>query len=113
MLENIARSECGRVHGPNWLKWLGHLRGQPAGGLEIGTFEGDSAEWMLDNIYTHPDSHYHCVDPFTGSEDHRAHNVDCSQIEQTAREKLARFPNVTINKGCSQDILRTLPKNTF
>ncbi len=101
----IAHSECGRVHGPNWLKWLGHLRGTPAVGLEIGTFEGDSAEWMLDNVYTHPESRYICIDPFTGAIDHAFAKIDCSDTERKAREKLARFQNVEIHKGCSQDIL--------
>lgn len=112
--ENIARSEAGRVHGPTWLTWLGHLRDRPAVGLEIGTFEGDSAEWMCENIFTHPDSRYHCVDPFTGSVEHhiaaKAGNfpTDITKLEQTAREKLARFPNVTIHKGYSQEVLPRL-----
>ncbi len=108
--ENIARSECGRVHGPNWLRWLGHLHGLPAMGLEIGTFEGDSAEWWLENI---AGANLHCIDPFTGAPDHKFHGVDCSQTEEKARAKLARFPNVTIHKGCSQDVLPTLPIGAF
>lgn len=109
--QNIARSEAGRVHGPNWLTWLGHLRDTPAVGLEIGTFEGDSAEWWLENIGTHPDSHYHCIDPFTGSAEHHiakaAGNMptDIDRLEETTRAKLARFKNVTIHKGYSQDVL--------
>jgi len=37
---------------------FGHLRGTPARILEIGTFEGQSACWLLDNILTHPKSQY-------------------------------------------------------
>lgn len=37
---------------------FGHLRGAPARFLEIGTFEGQSACWMLENILTHPDAYY-------------------------------------------------------
>lgn len=102
----IAKSECGRVHGPNWMKWLGHLAGTPAVGMEIGTFEGDSAEFMLDNVFTHPKSAYHCVDPFTGAADHHFHGVDCSKLEQTSREKLARFKNAYIHKGFSEEVVR-------
>ncbi len=88
----IAKSECGRVRGPNWMKWLSHLVGQPdIRGLEIGTFQGDSAEFMLDNVFTHPTSTYTCIDPFTGSEDHRVMGVDCRQNEVIARQKLERF----------------------
>lgn len=106
MITNIARSECGRVHGPNWLAWLGHLRGEKIVGMEIGTFEGDSAEWFLTNICTHGDSRFHCVDPFTGSIEHRVHGINVTQLEQTARNKLAKYPNVTIHKAYSQDVLR-------
>jgi|SRR6185436_20672546 len=87
----IANSECGRVRGPQWMKWLDKLKGQKAYGLEIGTFQGDSAEFMLDNIFTHPDSCYICVDPFTGSEEHKRFKIDVSDNEQIARKKLARF----------------------
>jgi len=110
----ITKSEAGRVHGPNWINWLGHLRGQPGVvGLEIGTFEGDSAEFLCDNVFTHPDSQYHCVDPFTGSVEHHVGGFNVSKLEETARLKLARFPNIEIHKGYSQDVLRTLPKNAF
>lgn len=109
----ISHSEAGRVHGPNWFRWLGHLRDQKAQGLEIGTFEGDSAQWMLDNIFTNPESRYHCVDPFTGSVEHRIGRIDTSRLEETTRAKLAKYPNVTIHKGYSQDILRQLKPGTF
>jgi len=43
-------------------RMLAPYRGQPARFLEIGTFEGASAIWMLQNILTHPDAHITCVD---------------------------------------------------
>ncbi len=93
-------------HGPNWAKWLGHLRGTPAIGIEIGTFRGESAEWTLENIFTHAESRLHCVDPFTGSPEHERHKIDISTIEQDARARLARFgERVTINKFFSKDFL--------
>lgn len=110
----IARSEAGRVHGPNWLKWLGHLRDTPAVGLEIGTFKGDSAEFFLDNIFTHPNASYHCVDPFTGSVEHHVGKIDVTRLEEATRAKLEKHKNVTIHKGYSQDIVRTkFPKDFF
>ena len=108
-MKNIARSEAGRVHGPNWLTWLGHLAGQPnIVGMEIGTFEGDSAEWMLENIFTHETSHYHCIDPFTGSIEHKVGGINTTKLEETTRAKLAKFKNVEIHKGYSQEVLRSL-----
>src|SRR5579872_191843 len=32
--------------------------------LEIGSYEGRSAVWFLENILTHPDSRLVCIDPF-------------------------------------------------
>lgn len=41
---------------------LGHMAGKPIHTLEIGSLEGRSACWMLDNILTHPDATITCVD---------------------------------------------------
>lgn len=32
--------------------------------IEIGSYEGRSALWMLENLLQHPQSHLHCVDTF-------------------------------------------------
>ena len=86
---HIAKSEAGRVHGDNWKNWLAEFRGKKVVGGEIGTFEGDSAEWMLDNVANHPESLYHCIDPFTGAEDHKFHHIDTSKTEERTRTKLS------------------------
>ncbi len=85
------RSENEKAHGDNWRQWLGHLRGKPACGLEVGVWLGESAEWMLANIFTHPDARYIGVDTFQGSEEHHLAGIDCSGIYDSAKEKLARF----------------------
>lgn len=84
-------SESEKAHGENWRSWLGHLKGQPAQGLELGTWMGESAEWMLENIFTARDSTYCCVDTFEGSEEHRLAGIDCSGLERMTRNRLARF----------------------
>lgn len=108
MLNVISRSEAGRVHGPQWSSWLAHLVGKDAVGMEIGTFEGDSAEWMLENIFTSPGSSYHCVDTFGGSVEHHIGKIATDKLEQTTREKLSRFPNAVIHKGFSQQVVRAM-----
>jgi len=51
-------------HIPNWEKWLGHLKGQAgARMIEVGTLEGRSAIWFLENILTGPNSQLICIDP--------------------------------------------------
>jgi len=100
-------SECAKAHGQNWLAWLSHLKGQPATGLELGVFKGDSAEWMLSNIFTHPDARYWCVDTFQGSEEHTLAGLDCSGIEAEARARLERFgARKQIHKSRSDEALR-------
>ena len=37
--------------------------------LEVGSFEGRSACWMLEHLLGHPDSRLYCVDTFEGSEE--------------------------------------------
>lgn len=105
-MENIAKSECGRVHGPNWLKWTGHLKNKPGViGLEVGTFKGDSAQWFLDNIFTNATSQYVCVDTFEGSIEHKIGGIDCSENEKITREKLSSYDNVTIHREYSNKFM--------
>jgi predicted O-methyltransferase YrrM len=104
--EGNFSSEVGKAHGDNWLKWLGHLKDTPAVGLELGTWKGESAEWMVENIFTHPRSRYFCVDTFEGSDEHRLAGIDCSGIEAEARTRLAKFENVTIHRNRSDRFLR-------
>jgi predicted O-methyltransferase YrrM len=52
-------------HTASWAKDLEHLKGKPqVRALEVGCFEGQSACWFLDNVFTHPTSRLVCVDPF-------------------------------------------------
>lgn len=95
-------------HGDKWEKWLGHIKGKPARGLEIGTFRGESAEVMLTRIFTNPDSHYFCIDPFTGSPEHALNKIDCSTCEADTRKRLEQFKNVTIIKGRSENVVREM-----
>ncbi|WP_437672447.1 class I SAM-dependent methyltransferase [Sorangium sp. So ce131] len=66
---------------PSWQEVLAPLRGEPGVRcLEIGSFEGLSACWLLDNILTHETSRIVCVDPFESpgqlqAERHFDHNV--------------------------------------
>jgi predicted O-methyltransferase YrrM len=48
--------------------------------LEIGTYEGRSAIWLLDNIATHPTSRIVCLDIFRreGLEERFDHNIEVS-----------------------------------
>lgn len=52
-------------HTAQWTRTLAHLKDKPnVRALEIGSFEGRSAIWFLENILTHPSSGILCVDIF-------------------------------------------------
>lgn len=111
-------------HIPSWERCLRHLRGLPRlHFLEIGSFEGRSAVWLLQNILTHPASRLTCVDLFTREEEaleiEKRMNLDLPRdlpLEEcfdrniraiNAQEKVQKL------KGASQEILRTLPPDAF
>lgn len=65
-------------------KQLSALRGRPVRCLEIGSFEGASSVWMLNEVLTHPDSRLHCVDV----QDDTRMKVLKDNLAQTEREHL-------------------------
>jgi predicted O-methyltransferase YrrM len=100
-------SESEKAHGNNWREWLGHLKDTPALGLEVGTWMGESAEWMLREIFTHPESRYVCVDTFEGSEEHHLAGIDCDDLLADTTERLSSFGDRSvIIKGFSDQVLR-------
>lgn len=105
----ITKSECGVAHGPNWMKWCGQWQGQHIYGLEIGTYQGGSAEFFLDNICTHPWSRFYCVDTFLGSAEHARLGIDCTKNEDLTRQRLAPHGDrAVILKGRSDERLPEL-----
>lgn len=83
-----------------WKKELSKYRMKPVKFLEVGTYEGRSAIWALNNILTHPRSHMTCIDTF-----------EVPGTFSTLKKNIQRDPNikdkVTIMKGKSQDMLKT------
>lgn len=103
-------SEVAKAHGPSWLNLLGHLAGQRnIIGIELGTWRGESAEWMLDNIFTAQDARYLCVDTFKGSAEHALAGIDCSGLKKVAEDRLKRFrPRVTVIESTTNEFLRNV-----
>jgi predicted O-methyltransferase YrrM len=91
-----------------WKKHLHNFQNKPVHFLEIGTFEGKSALWMLENILTHKDSHLTCVDNFI------IKTKDGKDAYPRLVKHLHHLKNkVTILKGESGDVLKKLPSNKF
>jgi predicted O-methyltransferase YrrM len=52
-----------KKHIENWKKYLAkYINKENLNFLEIGTYEGKSAVWFLENILTHPTSRITCID---------------------------------------------------
>jgi predicted O-methyltransferase YrrM len=82
---------------PNWEAWLTSFRGQPGlVMLEIGSFEGRSAIWFLENILSDPTAHLTCIDLFDAPWDLRFdHNI----------RVYGQVSKVTKMRGRSEDLL--------
>lgn len=92
-------------HIPNWTRVLKDMKGKPGlTYLEIGTWEGRSFFWILDNILTHPSSKAIGIDTFEGD------------VEQRFRDNIrhsGQASKITVIKGFSQQKLRELELNSM
>lgn len=60
-------------HIPQWtaiMQRRGWDGSQPLTGVEIGSFEGRSTLWTLENPLRHPESRMYCIDTFEGGIEH-------------------------------------------
>jgi hypothetical protein len=93
-------------HLGSWQRALKPLINQPnIRALEIGSFEGRSAVWLLEHVLTHPSSSLVCIDPFFGGarEARFDHNIALTK-QAIQLEK---------RKGFSEDVLPELVRDTF
>ena len=96
-------------HRHNWERWTAHLKGRPIRALEIGSFEGRSARWIVDTLLTHPESRLDCVDTWEGSPEHGGAFKDV--LYDRFRENLAdavESGKVIMHRGLSQNMLPKL-----
>jgi predicted O-methyltransferase YrrM len=86
---------------PSFERHLAPLRGTPCRLLEIGSHEGRSTTWLLENVASHTDASIDCID---------IHVQDNFWPNIAASDGLQR---VSFHRGTSQDALRVLPRNAF
>lgn len=73
--------------------------------LEIGSYEGRSAVWLMENILTNKSSTLVCIDTFEGSIEHTEKQKE--NIEEKFLYNTQKFKNKIIKvKGKSQERLR-------
>lgn len=90
----------------HWEQHLAPFKGQPGMALvEIGSYEGRSAVWFLENILTDPGATLTCVDPFAfrGIEPRFDHNIRMTGDE----------PKVTKIKDASANVLAKLDEESI
>jgi predicted O-methyltransferase YrrM len=94
-------------------QWTEHLKtDQPMRILEIGGFDGISANMMLDTIFTHAESHVTVIDPYLpdptspvapATKSHFLQNMVIGHHEQ----------QITLIEGPSNEVLPRLPHESF
>jgi hypothetical protein len=90
---------------PSWTRHLGEFRGKPGiHYLEIGTFEGRSALWMVENIFTHPTSKLTIIDAF------QEHSHKRFLANMALSGEAGRF---TVLAGYSTHKIREVPFNSI
>ncbi|AVH69217.1 class I SAM-dependent methyltransferase [Nostoc sp. 'Lobaria pulmonaria (5183) cyanobiont'] len=109
---------------PIWEKYLSHLANKPnLNFLEIGSWEGMSACWLLDNILTHESSTITCIDTFEGEPKVEYDDKEIKYVEKSLESlektfdfniaKTGTSKKVTKIVGRSQNIMRSLPLNNY
>lgn len=94
---------------PVWEQILDKYKGQPdVHALEIGSFEGRSTVWLLENVLTHETARIDCIDTFEGSVEHERMGLNLDNLlgrflsnTKPYAKKIGRFI------GRSQDVLRS------
>ena len=82
--------------------------------LEVGSYEGRSAIWCLDNVLTDKDSYIVCVYSFKGSPEHKGLNANTEKIFDVFMENVKPYGNqVQVFPNESYLVLRSLPLRAF
>jgi predicted O-methyltransferase YrrM len=96
---------------PIWTHYLKQLKDKPnLRFLEIGSFQGRSTVWLLENILTGDSSIITCIDTFEGSVEHTLHfQNDIKNLFDIFSHNISKFKNkVNIIKDKSQVALKQI-----
>lgn len=80
--------------------------------LEIGSFEGMSSRWLLENWLTHESSTITCIDTWMGGMEHQNEEYNFKEIEERFNHNLKPYARKVLKvKGTSVDGLSYLRAN--
>lgn len=93
-------------HVPLWRAMLAPLVGQPVRALEVGSYEGRSAHWLLANVFTHPSASLTCIDMFEDDERKRRFADNAPRARMHAGPSSLWLPYLFDERGpCSHDFV--------
>lgn len=103
---------------PFWRSWFAdHITAAPLEALEIGSWQGASAAWLLDKVISVRGGRLTCIDTFEGSSEHAPIMMSLGRrLENLFDENILRTGHgdqVRKLVGYSQDVLPTLRGETF
>jgi hypothetical protein len=94
-------------HEAHWLEHFGHLAGRPSlQAVEVGSYEGRSACWIMQHLLTGKDSRLICVEPFQEYEGQES-NFDYNTRIAGCSDKIVKL------RGRSQQVLPLLAEESF
>lgn len=97
-----------------WQSVLQPFRDKPVKFLEIGSFEGRSTVWLLENILTHADSTITCVDPYKEYEDLQKQHIDWEAVKNRFIENTKQWEQkVLLKQEESTNFMRYCTENTY
>lgn len=116
MSEPVFHSDWFSKNILQWEKYLSHLRGVPyLQALEIGSWEGRSTCWTLQNILTDETCKMTCIDPFLGNPENKVEGYEGSVQDTFEKniEAIGAKEKVTLLALKSHDALKYLHNNHF
>lgn len=97
---------------PDFEQQLKRFKDKDVQFLEIGSFEGRSALWMLQNILTHPSSRLICMDTWEGSEEYQKMDIRMADKLEVFKDNIKDYEDrVIVRQGKSQILLRDMDVN--
>ena len=100
---------------PDWRRWFAeHITAASIAALEIGSWQGGSAAWLLDAVVGPRGGMLTCIDTFAGSSEHQALGVDALEALFDANiARTGQADKVRKLVGTSQSILPRLHGESF
>ena len=95
----------------SWTHYLKEFKGKPnLRFLEIGSYQGMSSVWLLENILTDENSSITCIDTFEGSIEHHIYSKnELINLFDIFVHNVSTFKNkINIIRGKSQEVLKLL-----